>query len=144
MQTARMVQAVVLMMMVVAMAVSCTASKEYSSKLFPPRIPVAKDSQQIAIRFLQIDSAGSDSKDWVTTDIIMGRETESKTLALDKLAKVFPAVPVTTDSSAKNGQVKTTAVIGAIAKPLPAESEPVAKNINPGEVRTKRIRESEQ
>ena len=44
MQTTRIVQAVILMM-VVAMAASCAASKEYTSKLFAPRIPVAKDTQ---------------------------------------------------------------------------------------------------
>lgn len=143
MQTARMVQAVVLMMIVV-MALSCAASKEYSSKLFTPRIPVVKDSQQIAKRFLLIDSAEVDTKDWVTTDIIMGRETDSKTLALDKLAKVFPAYPLVLDSSTKNGQAKTIPEIGAIVKTVPAETEPVAKNIIPGDIRTKRVRESEQ
>lgn len=143
MQTARMVQPVILMM-TVAMAASCAASKEYSSKLFAPRIPVVKDSQQFAKRFLQLDSAGTDTKDWVTTDIIMGRETDSKTLALDKLAKTFPAIPLVIDSSTKSGQTKTISVIGAIAKTLPVEPEPVAKNITPGEIRTKRVRESEQ
>ena len=143
MQTARMVQGVVLMM-IVAMALSCAASKEYSSKLFTPRIPVVKDSQQIAKRFLLIDSAEVDTKDWVTTDIIMGRETDSKTLALDKLAKVFPANPLVLDSSTKKGQAKTIPEIGAIVKTVPAETEPVAKNIIPGEIRTKRVRESEQ
>ena len=36
MQTTRIVQAVILMM-IVAMAASCAASKEYTSKLFAPR-----------------------------------------------------------------------------------------------------------
>lgn len=143
MQTARMVQAVVLMM-IVAMAASCAASKEYSSKLFAPRIPVVKDSQQIAKRFLQLDSAGIDTKDWVTTDIIMGREVDTKSIALDKLAKVFPANPLVTDSSAKSGPTKTIIVNGSMAKTLPVENEPVAKNIIPGEIRTKKVRESEQ
>ena len=143
MQTARMVQAVVLMM-IVAMAASCAASKEYSSKLFAPRIPVMKDSQQIAKRFLQLDSAGTDTKDWVTTDIIMGREVDTKSIALDKLAKVFPANPLVIDSSAKSGPTKTIIVNGSMAKALPVETEPVAKNIIPGEIRTKKVRESEQ
>lgn len=143
MQTARMVQAVILMM-IVAMAASCAASKEYSSKLFAPRIPVVKDSQQFAKRFLQLDSAETDTKDWVTTDIIMEREIDTKTIALDKLAKVFPANPLVIDSSTKNGQTKTITVNGSMAKTLPVETEPVAKNIIPGEIRTKKVRESEQ
>lgn len=139
MQTTRIVQAVVLMM-IVAMAASCAASKEYSSKLFAPRVPVVKDSQAIALRFLELDNADADKAGWVTTDIIMGRDTMSKTLALDKLAKVFPAAQVTTDTMAKNEQTKTAPVI-AETKPIPVESEPVAKIANPGEVRTKRTRE---
>ncbi len=141
MQTARIVQAVVLMM-IVAIAASCAASKEYTSKLFAPRDAPAKESQAVvkALRFLEIDSADNNKEGWVTTDIIMGRDTVSKTLALDKLAKIYPAAAMTTDSVTKNDQAKTTSVI-AEAKPIPVESEPVAKNANPGEVRTKRSRE---
>jgi len=84
MQTTRMVQAVVLMM-IVAIAASCAASKQYTSKLFAPRIPVAKDSQAIALRFLEIDSADTEKEGWVSTDIIMGRDTVSQTLAAYKL-----------------------------------------------------------
>lgn len=140
MQTTRIVQAVILMM-VVAMAASCAASKEYTSKLFAPRIPVAKDTQAVAaLRFLDIDSAGADKDGWVTTDIIMGRDTVSNTLALDKFSKVFPASPVTTDTAAKKPELKTTTAV-AVAKPLPVANEPVAKNLDAGEVRTKRTRE---
>ena len=141
MQTTRIVQAVILMM-VVAMAASCAASKEYTSKLFAPRIPVAKDTQAVAaLRFLDIDSAGADKDRWVTTDIIMGRDTVSNTLALDKFSKVFPASPVTTDTAAKKPELKTTTTAVAVTKPLPVVNEPVAKNLDAGEVRTKRTRE---
>ncbi|MDZ4807374.1 MAG: hypothetical protein SGI96_03810 [Bacteroidota bacterium] len=140
MQTARIVQAVVLMMIVV-MAASCAASKEYSSKLFSPRIPVAKDSQAVALRFLEIDSVDKEKEDWVSTDVIMGRDTVSKTLALDKLAIVYPASPATVDSIVKVGQAKTTPVFLTESKPIPVESVPVAKNANPGEIRTKKTRE---
>lgn len=140
MQTTRIVQAVILMM-VVAMAASCAASKEYTSKLFAPRIPVAKDTQAVAaLRFLDIDSAGADKDGWVTTDIIMGRDTVSNTLALDKFSKFFPASPVTADTAAKKPELKTTTAV-AVAKPLPVANEPVAKNLDAGEVRTKRTRE---
>ena len=139
MQTVRIGQAVVLIM-IVAIAASCAASKEYSSKLFAPRVPTAKDSQAVALRFLDLENIDADTEDWVTTDIIMGRDTVSKTLALDKFTKIFPASPAAMDSSAKNEQTKTIPVIAA-AKPVIAESEPVAKNANAGEVRNKKTRE---
>ena len=140
MQTTRMVQAVVLMM-IVAIAASCAAGKEYTSKLFTPRTPIAKDSQAIALRFLDIDNTDTEGDGWVSTDIIMGRDTVSKTLALDKFTKVYPATSAPTDSIVKTGQAKATPLVVIESKPLPEESVPVAKNANPGEVRTKKTRE---
>jgi hypothetical protein len=138
MQTGRIVQAVILMM-IVALAASCATSKEYTSKLFAPRTPVIKDSQVIALRFLNTDSADTEKEGWVSTDIIMGRDTASNTKALDKLAKTLP-VTALVDTTIKNEQAKTAPVI-AKAKTTPAESEPVAKVIKPGEVRSKRTRD---
>ena len=140
MQTKRIVQAVVLII-IVATAASCAASKEYTSKLFTPRIPVAKDSQAVALRFLEIDNADTEKEGWVSTDIIMGRDTVSKTFALDKFTKVYPASTAATDSIVKTGQVKATPVVVTESKPLSEVSVPVAKNANPGEVRTKKTRE---
>ena len=140
MQTTRMVQAVVLMM-IVAVAASCAASKQYTSKLFTPRIPVAKDSQAVALRFLEIDRADTEKEGWVSTDIIMGRDTVSKTLALDKFSKAYPATTAATDSIVKPGKAKATPLVVTESKSLPEESVPVAKNANPGEVRTKKTRE---
>jgi hypothetical protein len=139
MQTTRIVQAVVLMM-IVALAASCAASKEYSSKLFRPRIETLKDSQSAALRFLDLDSLQSEKEGWVTTDIIMGRDTGSKTIALDKLAKTFPAVPAVIDTAATGKEEKTIQIL-VETKPLPAADLPIARNINPGEIRNKRIRE---
>lgn len=140
MQAVRIVQAVVLIM-IVAMATGCAASKEYTSKLFAPRIPMEKDSQAVAktLRFIDIDSTDTNKEGWVTTDIIMGRDTLN-TVALDKFAATYPAAPLVKDSVTKNIPVKTTPVI-ADTKTVPAESEPVAKNANPGEVRIKKTRE---
>ncbi len=125
MQTARIVQAVALML-VVAIAASCAASKEYTSKLFAPRNPVAqtKDTQAVALRFLELDNVEPNKEDWVSTDFIMGRDTTSKTFALDNFSKVFPAAPVVTS-------------VKPVKKPT---DEPVAKSYNPGEVRAKKIR----
>lgn len=139
MQTGRIVQAVILMM-IVALAASCATSKEYTSKLFAPRTPVVKDSQAIALRFLNTGNADTDKEGWVTTDIIMGRDTASNTKALDKLAKTFPVTAPVDTTIIKSDQAKTTPIV-AEAKTVPAESEPVAKVIKPGEVRNKRTRD---
>ncbi len=126
MRSLRILQAVILMM-VVAVAASCAASKEYTSKLFAPREPVAKDSQALALRFLDLDRLDGDPANWVTTDIIKGKDTTSATYQLDKLAKTLPAAPDST--------------LLPKSEPKPVESAPVAKQVNPGEVRTKKVRE---
>jgi len=140
MQTARILQAVVLMM-IVAMAASCAASKEYTSKLFAPRTPSSTDSQLVSVqplRFLELDSVANNQENWVSTDIIMGRDTASNTIALDNLAKTFPANPALTGTVLK----KDTAAAAKIEKKqIETETAPVAKAANPGEVRTKRSRE---
>jgi len=89
MQSARILQAVVLLL-IVALAASCAATKEYASKIFPGNTEV-KDSQAVALRFLELDKLDPDQENWVSTDIIMGRDTNSKTTALDKLSEVFPS-----------------------------------------------------
>ena len=68
MQTARILQAVALML-VVALAASCATSNQYVSKLFGPRPDVAKDTQQL-VRFLELDSLNAHEEEWVKTDII--------------------------------------------------------------------------
>ena len=136
MQTARIVQAVILMM-IVALAASCAASKEYTSKLFGTPVVVAKDSQAVAIRFLELDNLEPDKDNLVSTDIITGRDTTANSIALDNFAVAFPAI---TDSTAKTRKEKT---IGALAEnKIPAaDSIIVAKGSKPGEIRNKKIRE---
>ncbi len=146
MQTARILQAVILMM-ILAMAASCTVAKQYTSKLFAPRLAAPADSQATAarpLRFLEMDSAVQSQENWVTTDIIMGRDTSSGTTILDNFAKTFPA-----------GNSKKDTVTRAESEPVPAiapgtytrqktsgqENVPVARAANPGEVRNKRTRE---
>jgi hypothetical protein len=123
MQTSRLVQAVVLML-IVAMAASCTATKEYASKIFPSQ-NVEKDSQAVALRFLDLDKLEPDQENWVSTDIIMGRDTASNTAALDKLSEVYPSSQLNTakkDSAATEDTKSAT--------PIYANSAPVSdKNI---------------
>lgn len=139
MQTTRILQAVVLMVMV-ALAASCTATKEYTSKLFAPRNAAPKDSQALAaapLRFLDTDSIETSQEGWVTTDIIMGRDSSGSTAALDRLALIVPAkpkVPVADSVARKDTVVPETILVQA--KPVP-----VARSANPGEIRNKRTRE---
>jgi hypothetical protein len=140
MQTARILQAVVLMM-IVALAASCAASKEYSSKLFKPRNESVKDNQATTLRFLELDSLQSEKDGWVTTDIIMGRDTGSKTMALDKLAKVFLPVSAVKDTVITSKKDEKTTPVMVETKPIPATDQPIAKNYDPTEVRNKKTRD---
>jgi hypothetical protein len=141
MQTVRIVQAVILMI-IVALAASCAASKEYTSKLFAPRTPIIKDSIAIAAipRFLNIDSSEDNQEGWVTTDIIMGRaDTTVNTIALDNLAQNFPAKKDSLTIVAKTENTKS--ITATESKDLPEETVPVAKTSRPGSTRNKRTRE---
>ncbi len=140
MQTARIVQAVALML-IVALAASCAASKEYTSKLFAPRTPVVKDSTVTALRFLELDRVKPDQDNWVSTDIIMGRDTGSRTTALDKLATVFPAKPVTQPAADTAALKEEKGILAGSAKKPAAEEEPIVKSTVQGAVRTKTTRE---
>ena len=147
MQVSRIVQAVVLML-IVALAASCAATKEYSSKLFKPHDEAVKDSQALALRFLELDKLDGDKADWVTTDIIMGRDTNTGTAALDNLAKTFPVKNAMKDSAASVKEEKTNPVdaetkpapLTIDAKPQPVVEQPVAKNYDPTVIRSKKTR----
>jgi hypothetical protein len=126
----------------VAVASSCAASKEYSSKLFAPRNApeTRKDSEAITLRFLDLDKVEPDQENWVTTDIIMGRDTSSKTVSLDKLTSIYPATPlgkpVKKDSIGVDKDVKTESIMTE-AK---TTENPVIRSYTQGEVRTKKSR----
>jgi len=134
MQTARLVQAVVLML-IVAMAASCAATKEYASKIFPAQT-VEKDSQAVALKFLDLDKLEPDQENWVSTDIIMGRDTASGTAALDKLSEVFPSAPLKTAKKDSIAPMDTKPGIPVYVNTTPASIEKntvsgsVSKNSN--------------
>ena len=140
MQTARIVQTVALML-IVAMAASCSASKEYSSKLFAPRTLLVKDSAVAALRFLETDSAEKNTEDWVTTDIIMGRDTANKSMALDNFSRQFPATPPTSAKPDSTLTTKESKDVFAETKIVAPASEPVVIVPVTGTGRTKKIRE---
>lgn len=140
MQTIRLVQAVALMM-ILALAASCAVSKQYTSKLFAPRTEPARDSQAIAIRFLDTDSADEKKEGWVSTDIIMGRDTSTGTAALDNLALVFPPKKTVTDSPVRAAQADSSAAMTITAKTAPVQEPAVAKTtVMANGTRTKRSR----
>ncbi|MEO5945622.1 MAG: hypothetical protein ABIP79_02310 [Chitinophagaceae bacterium] len=141
MQTAKIVQAVVLLI-IVALVASCTATKEYTSKLFPAIQTAVKDSQVVALRFLELDKVEEDKESWVTTDIIMGRDTLSKTLALDNLAKVYPSTNTKADSTIKTSNAVAKKATDATRNIEPPTEEPVAKATNANGVREKKTREN--
>ena len=140
MRSVRLGQTVVLML-IVALAASCAATKEYTSKLFPKEQEVKTETAK-TLKFLELDKADHDKTDWVSTDIIMGRDTASKTIAaLDNFSKNFPAgSTATVADTSKKQSVKTTPEV-YVTKPVQAESEPVARYLNQGEIRSKRTRE---
>jgi hypothetical protein len=140
MQTVRIIQAVILMI-IVALAASCASTKEYTSKLFAPRTSANKDSTAIAAtpRFLNIDSTEDNQEGWVSTDIIMGRvDTTINTITLDNLAQTFP---VKKDSVAVVKIANKKTVPDTEAKPPLEETAPVAKTSRPVSTRNKRTRE---
>ena len=114
MQTMRILQAVALML-IVAFAASCATSNQYVSKLFGSRPVPVKDSQMLAIKFLELDSLEADKQSWVKTDIINDKDSsgEMKTIPIVTETKTTPALP----------------------------GEPVAKTNNPDGTRTKKTRE---
>lgn len=139
MQIARILQVVVLIM-IVALAASCAASKEYSSKLFSPRDENVNDSQSIALRFLDLENLQSEKEGWVSTDIIMGRDTISKTLALDNLAKIFTASSASKDTVVIVKDEKSAPVY-VETKPISTTDQPIVRINDPASVRNKTTRE---
>jgi hypothetical protein len=149
MQTVRLLQTVVLML-VIALAASCAASKEYTAKLFAPRIAPEStlDSSGVALKFLNMDTAEEDKSNWVSTDIIMGRDSSNSTTALDNFSKTFPASPVKKDSIAapKEKEVndnRSVPILTEVKPPVEKTEKtdaPVAKSYDNGDVRSKRTR----
>ena len=130
MQTSRLLQAVTLLLVIVV-AASCTASKEYSSKLFGPRPIPAKDSEAVALRFLELDKLESTDEGWVDTKIIrdsVWRETSGTAEAVAK-------------QTADNNTKKTGSVIKTEKPSEPIiETDPIAKSTNTNGTRNKTTR----
>ena len=136
MQSIRIFKSVIFIM-IIGIVASCAASKEYSSKLFVPRTPVIKDSQEIAIRFLELDKLEINNENMVSTDLIMGRDTGINTVALDNFTNAFP---LSNDTTNKSFRTKGTKYLSE-NKLITADSIAVAKSSKTGEIRNKRTRD---
>lgn len=127
MQIVRMLQAVVIML-IVAIAASCTVSKQYTSKLFTPRNPIDKDSQYVAIKFLELESLESDSINYLSTNVFALTDSDSSLSTSDKSDKLLV---LKKDSIQKSKDDRNILI----------QTEPIAKNNIPGEIRKKKTRE---
>lgn len=93
MQTSKIIQAVILMM-IVALAASCAAGKQYSDKVFGPRINSSKEARAKPVRFLGADepedslSAPVLTKQVTTTDTAVIVINGNRKLSHDTLAPV--------------------------------------------------------
>jgi hypothetical protein len=115
MQTARILQAVVLML-IVALAASCATGNQYISKVFKPRT-VADSMQTVKVqkqvKFLEFDSTDDETLEWVKKDPVKDSSADTKT------------IPIIAET-----------------KSTPVTDQPVAKTTSgPGGVRTKTKRE---
>ncbi|MBL0232895.1 MAG: hypothetical protein IPQ08_04430 [Chitinophagaceae bacterium] len=146
MQTGRLLQAVAIMLLV-AMAASCAVSKDYSSRIFRPRVlnEHSPDTAITALHFLDIDTAEADKANWVSTDAIMGRDTSNGTTALDNFSKTFPAVKKDSIkvSSDKEPVKNTGPVILAETKLPLKKDDPVARSYDNSPVRLKKSRDQQ-
>jgi hypothetical protein len=154
MKTGKYFQSVLIMLMI-AIAAGCAVGKEYAGKLFPEQNVKAADSSISSIRFLNIDTSKTESDGWVSTDIITGRDTFSKTRALDNLVMIFPARVQKADSTANVKTTDSTALAKtndmqhttlpsdsvSVTKPEQVNTPTVVKVYNRGEVRNKKTRE---
>lgn len=135
MQTVKIVQAVALML-VVALAASCAASKQYTSKLFGPKTIPDKDSQVIAMKFLELDQL-QDSSGWVTTSIVADSNSISEETTPEIMVK--KVIPDTIMKSAPVAKVSVPA--GIPEKDSAIANEPVAKSTQVNGVRNKKTRD---
>ncbi len=136
MQTARILQAVVLLL-ILAMAASCATSNAYVNKLFKPRNApeeeVAKKEPR-PIKFLEFDSTDQETEAWVKDWINSNDKQDSSVVGMKPIVKSDSIVVV--KATAK----KDTAIVMPV-KPEPIPEEPVARTTTNGGVRNKAKRD---
>jgi hypothetical protein len=118
MQLSRFIQAVILML-IVALAASCTTGKEFTAKIFAPRTIIKDSVVTVAPRFLNIDGNDIDSAALVSAEVYSQKDT------IVTIAKKEITIPVA----------------DAVQKMEPAQQETGVRIVKTGEVRNKRKRE---
>lgn len=113
MQTSKIIQAVILML-IIALAASCAAGKQYSEKVFGTRTSRVKNESPKPVRFL----GGEDEADSVSTPVLTKQQTTTDSALVVRNAKEVPKAR--TDTLA-----------------------PVVRSGNTGGVRTKRTRDDQ-
>lgn len=89
MQATKIIQ-VVILMLILALAASCAAGKQYSARVFGPRVAAYKESQQHTIRFLTIGD--DDSLDEVKP--ILATEKSDSVTAVKPVNETVKPVPL--------------------------------------------------
>src|SRR5687768_11116651 len=138
MQTARMLQAAGLML-IVALAAGCTTSKQYTSKLYGPRTEKAKDPAEYAIKFLELESLNRQEEGWVTTDIL-SKDSSAVANSIEVIAdagKLPAKEPVVAETKNKSVSVPDIPDIKKVAD----TQEPVARTSTQNGTRNKTTRE---
>ena len=85
----KLLQAVVLMMLV-AMAASCSVGKEYTTRVFSKPKTAGTDSTAVAVRFLEMDSL-NDNNDMIVVALPAESEKQSEKLPVEKPETNIPA-----------------------------------------------------
>lgn len=112
MQLSRFIQAVILMLMV-ALAASCTTGKEFTSRIFASRTAAKDSAVTAAPRFLNIDGNDTDSAALVSAEVYSQKDTvaaiatkESTIPAADSLQKMEPIQQETGVRIVKTAEVR--------------------------------------
>lgn len=113
MQTSKILQAVILMM-IIALAASCAAGKQYSEKVFGPRTSRIKDESPKPVRFL----GSEEEADSLSSPVLTKQHTTTDTTLIVRNANEVPKVKMDTVA-------------------------PVVRSGNTGGVRTKRTRDDQ-
>ncbi|MFM2338334.1 MAG: hypothetical protein RL115_1527 [Bacteroidota bacterium] len=123
MQVTRIIQAAILMVMI-ALAASCSSSKEFIGKIFPAK-DTTSYTPHLAIkqpRFLQINNSELDSTGWIRSKPYSANDTIINT----SVNIVQKAAPVTiVDSSNKMPSKKEMAPVEVFNKPNTVRSKKI-------------------
>lgn len=106
MQTSKILQAVILML-ILAMAASCAMGKQYSSKVFGPRNSPAKDNPVTTVRFLVAEDDSTGTAGLTLTKPVTTADSAVLVLSGNSPAKAPSDSMVPAQRSGNSGGVRT-------------------------------------